>query len=154
MPPPTATIGPRPAALANTRWELDHILANGEKQPAYHPGQCLRFGAITEYVYFNGCNVGHCTDTWRWTPPPPQEKFTVLCTETVMACQETDPQTGNRTRVSWDQPFSDAIGKYAWSELRDGSLWWHTSLDGNVVLVFCPLITLCEGESGWLPPIN
>ena len=127
-PSPTAT-PPWPQEVASKKWVLDHVMVNGQRQPPYLPnGQTVEFHSDLGYIADDGCNEIRCS-----APNPTIER---VCERTLQGCLEMNQVTGKRSSVTWDKPFRAALFAHTWSELRDGYLYWHTSLADDIVLVF------------------
>ncbi len=150
---PTAPIRAFPPDALNASWELDYVLVNGEKQPPYHPGQCLATSARPEqYYFFDGCNHGYC-DTVEHRSASEKGDTRVMCSLTVQGCFEGTPTAGNREFVKWDKPFHDALMGAAFrAEVRDGALWVYARTEGNPTLVFKRMAGPCEAQAGYLKP--
>jgi heat shock protein HslJ len=58
--PPTA-LPAWPRELVDTRWVLDHIVVNGQRQPPYspHADQTIAFNSALDYGAYDGCNSFH-----------------------------------------------------------------------------------------------
>jgi hypothetical protein len=109
---------------------LDHILVKGEAQPPYSPysDQTITFDDDLEYRAFDGCN-----EIFNCRKLSSGEK---VCEQTLSLCRMIDEVTGESIPISWEGPFGAAIYDHTWSQLRDGFLYWHTSLADDTVLVF------------------
>lgn len=125
-----ATPPPQPAELANTEWVLDYILVKGEAQPPYSPysDQTITFDDDLEYRAFDGCN-----EIFNCRKHSSGEK---ACEQTLLACRVRDVVTGQDIPTTWEGPFGAAILTHTWSQLKDGFLYWHTSMADDTILVF------------------
>jgi hypothetical protein len=137
-PQPTAT-PPWPQEVASKKWVLDHIIVNGQRQPPYSPysNQTIEFSYDLRYVAHDGCNEIRCGGL-AFSPAAgsTRERVERVCERTLQACVVKNVVTGEFTRITWDKPFGSALAAHTWSELREGDLYWHTSLADDTILVF------------------